>query len=100
MFFTEYQKTANIFSLVETAGKREWEDTISTIDIFVQPASTEDSMMYEGDVSKSFVAYTREDTVKQTDRLVIDGETHEIRSIQKFGFGTVQHWKLFLEQSK
>jgi len=100
MFFPEYQTTASIFRLDEESGKREWVDTYETASLFLQPAGTEDVMVFEGDFSKSFVAYTKAGNIEQTDRLVIDGVIHEIRSIQKFGFGTSPYWKVFLEKSK
>ncbi len=98
--FPQYNKTASIHRLQETSGKRDWNDTGNTAQVFLQPAAAEDALMYDGDVSTSFKAYATASNMLQTDRLIIEGETYEIRSIQKYDFGTEKHYKLFIQKQK
>lgn len=98
--FPQYNKTAAIHRLSDQgSGKRDWTDTGTTIKLFLQPADAEDAIMYEGDISKSFKAYTEASGVRQADRLVIDSVTYEVKAVQYFDFGSRPHYKIMIEKS-
>jgi hypothetical protein len=97
---TKFNKEAVIFTLETASGKRVWQNSGVSIRVFLQPVSEKDFMQTDGDPMETRKAYFQGQGVKQTDRLWIDGETYDVRSVVDFDFGTQKFKKIILSKSK
>jgi len=97
MIFWRNTRTARIHTLETVGTKREYVDSGEDIDVFVQPMSDRDFLMYEGNIADTYKAYTKNaKTIKQSDRLQIANTMYDVRSVVSYDYGENNHSKIIL----